>query len=201
MVEVIFSELAESLARVRSVVAANRVRIARLRERIASEADGAKGDPELTEASVCLEASTDALVRVESGLVFFSRPFLDAPCALFVTNRAGIIVDANDEAARLLRVPRTMLQEKALIGFVARGDCAAFRGFKSAIRQEATTARLRMRARHGGGVFSADVRARASTGGFVVWTVTRADEPAAAHARPEATVTHERVVDEPQTAQ
>src|SRR5205807_510224 len=92
------------------------------------------------------------------------------------TDARGMIRVGNTQLARLLTVPASFLRGKALISFVARGDCGAFRVMMDAVRSggECDAVFVRLRPRRGGLPFMAEVRVRATSGtgvrGFV-WTV------------------------------
>jgi PAS domain S-box-containing protein len=63
----------------------------------------------------------------------YEELFEFAPNAYLVTDQAGIVLQANQSAARLLRVPPRFLPGKALAAFVATDDRPRFRGLIAAV--------------------------------------------------------------------
>ena len=118
-----------------------------------------------------LTRTTELLVTTEAERAFYASLFTEAPHALIVTTRAGIVRDANNAVALALQVPRAFLVGRPLIGFVPRGGCSAFRDLQRGADSKVQTATIRLRARHGGGVFVVSAQLCVSSMGLLLWAL------------------------------
>jgi PAS domain-containing protein len=69
----------------------------------------------------------------------YRAAFQASPVFCVLTNRRGIILDANRAASSFLNVPHAVLVSRPLINFVARGDTRAFRGRVGELSKTHTT--------------------------------------------------------------
>ena len=104
------------------------------------------------ELRVQTEELTASRALLDAERLRYRALFESAPVAYLVTNENGVIADANQAAASLLRVPRQRLPGKPLIVFVSPTRRRAFRNQLSAFGANELESGLHLRMRPRGGV-------------------------------------------------
>ena len=123
-------------------------------------------------------------IGLETERLRYADLFESAPYGCLVTDRHGIVREANAVMSRLLNVPSSHLVGRPFIHFVARSDCARYRACLRDVgeRELDHDFELRLRPRRGPPVFRALVTARIAPtlvgGGAGIRWIIRRTEPA-----------------------
>ena len=122
---------------------------------------------ELTVADEELCRQNEELIEARIAADVERRRYVDlfesAPDPYFVTDRVGIICEANRAASIALQMSASFLVGKPLVNFVARSDCKKLRAALSRLakHEHVTNLQLRVRPRQHMPIFLADISATA----------------------------------------